>query len=166
MDAKISNFLTKVVKPQSANVAKAMAALCPGNLQTTKVVTKKEMVAAIPLVNGDEWERYFVLEPQKPAPASTAGRVAWWQSRLDAFPTLAPIAIAYLLTPRSSALAERTFSLLGHKGACICNKGKIFEHSQMPAPDIQTCDRLNMTDATLASLAFVYINKRLFSISP
>ena len=31
------------------------------------------------------------------------------------FPRLAPVAIAYLLTPKSSAQAERTFSLLGHK---------------------------------------------------
>ena len=38
----------------------------------------------------------------------------WWKSRIADFPNLAPIAIAYLLFPKSSCQAERTFSLLGH----------------------------------------------------
>ena len=34
--------------------------------------------------------------------------------RMDQFPKLAPVAIAYLLSPQSAAQAERSFSLLGH----------------------------------------------------
>ena len=63
---------------------------------------------------------------------------------MDKFPKLAPVAIAYLLSPRSAAAAERTFSLLGH---------------------IQTPQRLNMQDSTLSALAFCYINKELFEVA-
>lgn len=64
-----------------------------------------------------------MLEKQVPSLSSTLGRVNWWKARVAEFPQLAPVAVAYLLTPKSSAQAERTFSLLGH---------------------VQTDDRLNM----------------------
>lgn len=72
---KITNVLTKVVTPKATAVAKAMVGLCPGSLQTSKVLAMKDVTAAIPLINGSEWEKYIVMEPQKPAPSTTAGRV-------------------------------------------------------------------------------------------
>lgn len=86
----------------------------------------KAMTEAIPLVDAAEWERYITLPRQVPAPTTTAGRVEWWKGRVGEFPLLAPVAIAYLLTPRSSAQAERTFSLLGHMGTCTCGYGGVF----------------------------------------
>ena len=94
--------------------AKALVSFDPAHLQTAKVLPTAAMKKAIPLVDEAEWERYIVLPPQQPPPKSTAGRVQWWKQRLSEFPKLAPIAIAYLLTPRSAAQAERSFSLLGH----------------------------------------------------
>eukprot|EP00668_Euglena_longa_P023426 GGOE01029271.1.p1 GENE.GGOE01029271.1~~GGOE01029271.1.p1 ORF type:complete len:149 (+),score=9.30 GGOE01029271.1:254-700(+) len=69
-----------------------------------------------------------------PKPTTTAGRVAWWKARLREFPSLAPVAIAHLLAPRSATQAERTFSCLRH---------------------IQTDDRLNVTNETLLRGFFV-----------
>ena len=58
--------------------------------------------------------KYATMRAPVPLPLTTSGRVDWWAHRLDQFPTLAPIAAAYLRFPRFSAQAERTFSLLGH----------------------------------------------------
>ena len=66
------------------------------------------------MVDPVEYERYFTLDAPMPLPQTTSGRVDWWAHRLSQFPSLAPIAAAYLRFPRSSAQAERTFSLLGH----------------------------------------------------
>ena len=52
--------------------------------------------------------------------ALTAGSVEWWKARVADFPNLAPLARAFLLFPRSSALTERTFSFLGHAQAMRC----------------------------------------------
>ena len=111
---KANKILSTTVKADVIKLAQAMVSFCPANLQTSKVLSTMEMVAAIPLVNALEWEQYLTLPAQRPPPSSTAGRIAWWKARLLAFPTLAPVAIAYLQTPRSSAQSERTFSLLGH----------------------------------------------------
>ena len=72
------------------------------------------------------------------------------------FPNLAPVAIAYLLAPRSSAAAERPFSLLGHSLVCTVTGG---DKVQMRS------DRLGMSDLTLDSSSLVYINKRLYTIT-
>ena len=48
-----------------------------------------------------------VMSKSHAANCTIADWVAW-------VPRLASVAIAYLLTPRSAAQAERTFSLLGH----------------------------------------------------
>ena len=72
-------------------------------------------------------------------------RMEWWKIRASEFPTLAPVAQAYLSFPRSSAQSERTFSFVGH---------------------IQTDDRLNMSNQVLGALTFIYVNKQLFCIEP
>ena len=150
-------------------------------------IRMKEM---IPLIDEEEWERYLALPAQQPPPKTTMGRIEWWKVRRDNFPKLAPIAIAYLQTPRSAAQAERAFSLLGHiwkcthffkknphKQACRVYAGAMRGHlivcilqlgfSIQPeciSIDIQTSDRLNMCDSTLQALCFVYLNKSLFHV--
>lgn len=147
------------------------------------------MKAAIPLINEKEWEHYITLPTQQPPPvkkagdvhfhffifyfiilkaslpsSTTDGRVRWWKSRLADFPSLAPVAIAYLLTPRSAAQAERTFSRLGHN---VDRPFLFFFSNTKFCPFlIQTSDRLNMVDPTLQGLAFMYLNKGLFQINP
>ena len=55
---------------------------------------------------------------QFPPTASTA-------LTLQRFPNLAPVAIGYLLSPRSAGQAERTFSLLGHiVGGSVTTKSR------------------------------------------
>ena len=143
MVSKIDTILVKTVQGRSIDAAKAMVAFCPSSLQTAKMMPTAAVRAAIPLINAQEWERYITMPTQQPPPSTTAGPVHWWKSRLADFPSLAPVAIAYLLSPRSAAQAERTFSRLGH---------------------IQTDDRLNMCNQTLQGLTFIYLNKQLFAI--
>ena len=83
-------------------------------------------------------------QPDLCLPLLHFGRVTWWKSRISLFPNLAPVAIAYLLTPRSAVQADRTFIILRY---------------------IQASDRLHMTDDTVLALAFLYINKSLIDIS-
>ena len=118
MIQKINNLLVKTVKASAIKAVQALVAFCPSSLQTAKMVSAAAAAAAIPLVDPSEWDRYLSLPKQDPAPTTTAGRVQWWLSRLTQFPNLAPIAVAYLVTPRSAAQAERTFSLLGHGIGC------------------------------------------------
>ena len=115
MADKMNNILVKTVKGDALKVMQALVSFCPLKLQTRKMTSTSAMKEAVPLVNGEEWERYLTLPAQQPAPSSIAGRISWWKARLADFPALAPVAIAYLAVPRSSAQAERTFSLLGHK---------------------------------------------------
>ena len=170
---KADKLIVKTIQPRAIKVAQALAAFCPSKLQTNHMVSTNAMQEAVPLVNREEWEHYITLPTQQPAPSSTSGRIDWWKSRLADFPTLAAVAIAYLLTPRSSSQAERSFSLLGHtmtgpfgilKGSSSA-KEKCAIPSQGPAISIQTDDRLNMLDSTLDALAFVYINKKLFTLA-
>lgn len=144
MVSKTDDLLVKTVKGPGVKKAQALASFDPSVLQTSKVSSAPQMKEAIPSVDIAEYEKYLTLPCQVPALTTTQGRVDWWKSRLDLFPKLAPLAIAYLLTPRSAARAERTFSLLGH---------------------IQTDDRLNMVNETLQALTFVYINHGLFTIA-
>ena len=125
-----------------------------------KMVSTTTIKAVIPLVNETEWEKYITLPPQVPAPTSTSGRIEWWKNRLSDFSTLAPVAIAYLSSPHSSAQCERTFSLLGHTQAVVSDGP-----NDTSAWFIQTDDRLHMSDPSLQALAFVYINKGLFEIN-
>lgn len=140
MVTKADNLLVKTVKPKNIKTAQAMVAFDPSNLQTGKMASSAAMRECIPLVAAAEWDRYITLPAQQPALSSTTrhmgwagsrscfqwhvpvptGRINWWKSRLADFPTLAPVAIAYLLTPSSSAQAERSFSLLGHKRGSAC----------------------------------------------
>ena len=111
---KVDNLLQKTVKAKSIKVAQSIASLCPSVLQSVQMVPTATIKEAIPLVDIPEWEKYMTLPPQQPAPTTTSGRVEWWRSRVTDFPNLAPVAIAYLKTPRSAAQPEHTFSLLGH----------------------------------------------------
>ena len=144
MVSKTEDLLIKTVKGPAIKRAQAVASFDPSILQTSRVSSAPQMAQAIPVVDISEYEQYLTLPGQVPGLTTTQGRVDWWKSRRDLFPKLAPVAIAYLLTPRSAAQAERTFSLLGH---------------------IQTDDRLNMRDDTLQALTFVYINHKLFTIA-
>ena len=83
-------------------------------LQSTSMMKTADVISVMPLVSPDEWEQYIAHMPPLPSPTTTLGRVAWWKQRIGVFPTLAPVAVGYLLTPRSAAQSERTFSLLGH----------------------------------------------------
>lgn len=144
MIEKINNLFTKTIKAPGIQGAQALVAMCPGSLQTDKMMKTAVIKRLVPLVDEQEWEKYITLPRQLPPPSTTAGRVHWWKQRLAEFPRLAPVAIAYLLSPRSAAQAERTFSLLGH---------------------IQTPQRLNMEDTTLRALTFCYVNKELFEVT-
>ena len=113
-------LMAKTIKGQAIRVAPAMTSFCPSRLQTTDMLDAKKMKDAIPLVDTAEWERYITMPKQEPAPTTMEGRVQWWKQRVGSFPKLAPVAIAYLLAPKSAAQAEHTFSCLSHihQGYC------------------------------------------------
>ena len=139
----MNSVLTKTVKGKAIKAAQCLASMCPSLLQGKSMVGTVDMCSTFPLVPAEEWEKYIILPAQQPPPTTTAGRVEWWKNRLGDFPVLGPLAIAYVQFPRSAARSERTFSLVGH---------------------IQTEDRLNMSNPTMQNLAFLYINKQLFSV--
>lgn len=114
MIEKINGLMTKTIKAQAIRAAQAMAAFCPSMLQTTDMLDTKVMKEAIPMVDTSEWEKYITMPKQEPAPTTTEGRIQWWKQRIASFPKLAPVAISYLLAPKSAAQAERSFSCLGH----------------------------------------------------
>ena len=80
---KIDNVLDHTVKDSAKLAAKTIVGLCPGNLQTTKVLKTKMAKKAIPLINEDDWEQYITMPQQVPAPGTTQGRVQWWMNRLS-----------------------------------------------------------------------------------
>lgn len=114
---KVDALFTKTVKAQAVKCASCLLGFSPASLQTTRMPTTENVRAAMPSVSAEEWEKYITLPAQVPPPSTTLGCVEWWKTRAGDFPTLAPIAKAFLLTPRSAALSERTFSLLGHSQA-------------------------------------------------
>ena len=116
MVAKMNDLLVKTVKAPAIKRAHALVSFDPSRLQTSKMAPSAAIKDAIPLVDTAEYERYVSYPAQQPPLLTTQGQVDWWRSRLSDFPKLAPLAIAFLLTPRSSCQAERTFSLLGHGG--------------------------------------------------
>ena len=116
---KVDAILSKTVKAHAIKAAGCLLSLSPASLQTHNMVSADAMKAIIPSLNVAEWEKYITLPPQVPPPSTTLGCVEWWKTRAGEFPTLAPIAKAFLLTPRSAALSERVFSLLGHNQATV-----------------------------------------------
>ena len=64
--------------------------------------------------------------------AGNSGYVEWWKTRVGDFPTLAPIAKAFLLTPCSAALPEWVFSLLGHGHAALVKSN--VQSTKTPSP--------------------------------
>lgn len=104
---KTDNLLGKTIKGSAIEASQCIVAMCPSSLQTSKMRGCEMVKRCIPLVDSAEWERYIVLPAQQPAPTTTEGRVQWWKVRLQDFPTLAPVCIAYLLAPRSAAQAGK-----------------------------------------------------------
>lgn len=58
---KIDNILSKTVKTKAIKTAQALAAFCPSNLQTNKMLTSTCMHESIPLVKASEWDRYIFM---------------------------------------------------------------------------------------------------------
>jgi hypothetical protein len=85
---KLNSILTKTVRGPSIKAAQGFLAMCPSSLQTSKMLGTAAIKAAIPLVDGMEWEQYVTLPAQTPPPSTTAGRIAWWRARQTEFPTL------------------------------------------------------------------------------
>ena len=115
---KTVKLLSRTIKVPAIEAAKCIVAMCPSSLQTPKMCCSEVVKKFIPLVDATEWDRYTALPAQQPPPTTTAARVHWWRVRMQDFPKLAPVCIAYLLAPRSAAQAERMFSLLGHVSRC------------------------------------------------
>ena len=90
MIQKIDALIVKTIKGPAVKAANIIAALCPSNLQTPKMVPSAVAKESIPLIDTTEWDRYLTLPAQQPAPSSTAGRVQWWLTRMAEFPKLAP----------------------------------------------------------------------------
>ena len=127
--------------------------------------TAETMCTNVPLVDPDEWGKYTALPKQLPAPTTTAARVHWWKARLREFPKLAPVCIAYWLSPKSASQSERSFSHLRHIPVCFLPLSspmpQVSKVSIKQAVCIQTDDRLHMANETLQALAFTYMNKGL-----
>lgn len=115
---KIDTLFVKTIKGPALQAAQCVAAMCPSTLQTTRMCLPELMVKCMPLVDKEEWAKYTALPKQLPPPNTTASRVHWWKVRFQDFPKLAPVCIAYLLCPKSSAQSERSFSHLRHEMAC------------------------------------------------
>lgn len=79
MVEKTNNLTTKTIKGDGVRTVQAIASLCPGTLQTEKMVTTTEIKKVLPLINAAEWEKYITLPPQKPPPSTTNGRIEWWK---------------------------------------------------------------------------------------
>ena len=58
---KADTLLVKIVQPKAIKAAKALAAFCPANLQTARMLGSQAMREAVPLVNVQEWEKYITL---------------------------------------------------------------------------------------------------------
>ena len=114
---KVDALFNKTLKAQAVKCASCLLGFSPASLQTTQMPTTDTVRAAMPSVSAEEWERYIIFPAQVPPPSTTLGCVEWWKTRAGDLRTLAPIAKAFLLTPRSAAVSERTFSLLGHSQA-------------------------------------------------
>ena len=57
-----------------------------------------------------EWVRY--LEVLRSTESTEEAAIEWWEERKHVFPVLYPLAMALLITPITSAAAERVFSLV------------------------------------------------------
>ena len=79
---KVNSVLDGTVKESAKMAVRTILGLCPGNLQTSKVLPTKVAKKAIPLLNEGEWEQYITTPQQVPAPETMQGRVEWWKTRL------------------------------------------------------------------------------------
>ena len=183
MVTKINTMTVKTIKGPAIQTAGALASMSPEYLQTNKMVATDLITKLIPLVSATEWEKYLTLPPQCPPPSTTVGKVQGWKTRFAQFPRLAPVAIAYLVTPRSAAQAERSFSLLGNnktttrwQASFVGGSVRLRIPSYFLAPQffcsqgvfpykIQTVNRLHMSDPTLQALTFLCVNQDLFTLS-